>query len=110
MRILHLSDLHLGKRVCETSMLKEQEAVFDSIIDHLRSSPTDAVIIAGDIYDRSIPPESAVVLFSSMIERISDMGITVMAISGNHDSPERLSFASGVMKKHNIHFVQHNCK
>ena len=105
MRILHLSDLHLGKRVCETSMLKEQEAVFDSIIDHLRSSLTDAVIIAGDIYDRSIPPESAVVLFSSMIERISDMGITVMAISGNHDSPERLSFASGVMKKHNIHFV-----
>ncbi len=105
MKILHLSDLHFGKRVCEISMIGEQRAISDSIIEQLAKDPVDAVVIAGDIYDRSIPPESAVTLFSSFIERISDMGIPVLAISGNHDSPERLSFAAGIMKKHNIHFV-----
>ena len=105
MKFLHLADLHIGKRVCETSMTEAQEAALGSIIEHLRSFPVDAVVIAGDIYDRSIPPESAVILFSDFLENISNMGIPVLLISGNHDSPERLSFASGIMKKHNIHFV-----
>ena len=105
MKILHLSDLHIGKKVCEMPMIGEQEAALRSITEHLRTCPVDAVVIAGDIYDRSIPPENAVILFGAFIESISDLGIPVLLISGNHDSPERLSFAAGIMKKHNIHFV-----
>lgn len=105
MKILHLADLHIGKKICETPMIGEQEVALGKIIEHLRAFPVDAVVIAGDIYDRSIPPENAVILFGEFIESIAELGIPVLLISGNHDSPERLSFASGIMKKHNIHFV-----
>ena len=105
MRFLHLSDLHVGKRLHEISMLDEQKAIFEQIIAYLRGSPVDAVIIAGDIYDKSVPSESAVTLFSDFLEKLSELDLPILMISGNHDSPERLSFAAGIMKKHKIYFV-----
>lgn len=105
MKLLHLSDLHLGMKICEMSMLEEQRYIFEQIFSYLNDNPVDAVILAGDIYDKSIPPVDAVLLFDEIIDRFSDMGFPVFIISGNHDSSDRLSFGSGIMKKNNIFIV-----
>lgn len=102
MKLLHLSDLHLGLKICEMSMIEEQRYIFEQIFTYLKSEPVDAVILAGDIYDKSIPPVDAVLLFDSIIDRFSDIELPVFIISGNHDSSDRLSFGSGIMKKNNI--------
>ena len=84
MRLLHLSDLHLGKRVFETSLLEEQQAMLDQALVMARKA--DATIIAGDIYDRPVPPAEAVALFDAFLTRMSAQGSPVLMISGNHDS------------------------
>ena len=93
MRFLHLSDLHLGKRVCEFSKLDDQRYILKQILEHVAEEHPDVVILAGDIYDKPVPPAEAVQLFDQFLCGFAEQGVEVMIISGNHDSPERLSYA-----------------
>ncbi len=104
MKIIHLSDLHLGKRVNEFSMLEEQEYILKEIIGVIRSEAPDCVVIAGDVYDKSVPPAEAVTLFDDFLCSLSELDIHVFIISGNHDSPERIAFGSRLMDGSGIHF------
>ena len=97
MKFLHLSDLHLGKRVNEFSMLGEQEAVLGQITDIAARERPDAVVIAGDVYDKPVPPVEAVKLLDGFLRALTQRGIKILMISGNHDSAERLSFLSGIL-------------
>ena len=92
MKLLHLSDLHLGKRVNEFSMLEDQKYILSEIIQIVEKEAPDAVLIAGDVYDKSVPPAEAVELFDDFLVRLSRLGTQVFVISGNHDSPERVAF------------------
>ena len=85
MKIFHLSDLHLGKRVCERSLISDQKDILNQILDKIKSENPDAVIIAGDVYDRSVPSEDAVVLFDDFLFKLAGIGTKVLIISGNHD-------------------------
>ena len=95
MTFLHLSDLHLGKRVFEQSLLEEQRAALLQIADWARDA--DATIIAGDVYDRQVPPAEAVALFDEFLTRMSAQGSPVLLIAGNHDSAERIAFGARLM-------------
>lgn len=105
MKMIHLSDLHLGKRVHEFSMLEEQNDILQQIMNVIDDEKPDAVLIAGDIYDKPVPPVEAVELFDDFVVRLSKRGLTVMVISGNHDSAERISFGSRLMKESRIHIA-----
>lgn len=103
MKFIHLSDLHIGKRVNEFSMIKDQLYILDQILSVIKSGDINAVLISGDVYDKSIPPVEAVGVLDSFLTEISDMNIPVMIVSGNHDSPERLGFASGIMRSKGVY-------
>lgn len=102
MKLLHLSDLHIGKRVCEFSMLDDQRYILEQILGIARDTRPDAVLIAGDLYDRNIPVGEAVTLLDDFLTELAGRGIPVFAVSGNHDSPERLDFGSRIMRKNNV--------
>ena len=104
MKLLHLSDLHIGKRLHEKSFLKDQEYILDQILEICKQEQPDAVLIAGDVYDKSIPSGEAVTLFDDFLFSLSQLGKDVFIISGNHDSPERLSFGGRLMERAKIHF------
>ena len=103
MRLFHLSDLHLGKRVNDFSMLEQQEAILKQIIDYIKRESPDGVLIAGDIYDKSIPSAEAVQLFDNFLVELAKLHLQVFIISGNHDSPERIAFGSRIMDVSGIH-------
>ncbi len=103
MKLLHLSDLHLGKRVNGFSMIEDQEYILKKIINIVDEEKPDGVIIAGDVYDKTIPPAEAVKLFDDFIVSFSKRNVQVYIISGNHDSPERLSFGGRLMENSGIH-------
>lgn len=103
MKLVHLSDLHLGKRVNEYSMLEDQEYILTKIINVIDSESPDAVMIAGDVYDKSIPSAEAVQLFDGFLTRLAKRNLQVFVISGNHDSPERMAFGSRLMDQSGIH-------
>ncbi len=103
MKFLHLSDLHLGKRLNEFSMLEDQEYILKKILAVADEERPDAVLIAGDIYDKSVPPAEAVLLFDSFLYSLVRRRLQVFVISGNHDSPERLSFASRLIDASGVH-------
>lgn len=103
MKIMHLSDLHLGKRVNEFSMLEDQEYILTKIISIIDEQKPQAVIIAGDVYDKSIPSAEAVELFDDFLVRLSKRGLNVFVISGNHDSAERIAFGGRLMDKSGIY-------
>ena len=103
MKIIHLSDLHLGKRVNEFPMLEDQWAVLLQILQIIGQENPDAVILAGDIYDKSVPPAEAVALFDEFLARLARPGLHVFVISGNHDSPERIAFGGRLMDRSGIH-------
>lgn len=105
MKFIHLSDLHLGKRVNEISMLEDQEYILLQIIRIIDGEKPDAVVIAGDVYDKSVPPAEAVLLFDDFLCRLASRDLPVLIISGNHDSPERLSFGSRLMESAGVHFA-----
>lgn len=102
MKFLHLSDLHIGKRVCEISMLEDQQYILQQILGIVQEVRPDAVLIAGDLYDHSIPFGKAVTLLDDFLTELSGRGVPVFAISGNHDSPERLDFGSRIMRKNGV--------
>ena len=103
MKIFHLSDLHLGKRVCSQSLIEDQKHILNQIIEQVKAEQPDAVIIAGDVYDRSVPSEEAVELFDNFLYELSLLKTTVLMISGNHDSAERLAFGGRIFNKNGIH-------
>ncbi|MBP1558855.1 MAG: exonuclease SbcCD subunit D [Oscillospiraceae bacterium] len=105
MKVFHLSDLHLGKRVNEFSMLEDQKYILAQITDLAQSERPDAVIIAGDVYDKSVPPAEAVELFDRFLVGLSALGLQVLVISGNHDSAERLAFGGRLMDQSGVHFA-----
>lgn len=102
MRILHLSDLHIGKRLNEFSLLDDQAYIFDQIIAIAKDAQIDGVIIAGDIFDKATPPSGAVHLFDDFLSRLSALSLPVFIISGNHDSAERIAFGSRLFEKSNV--------
>lgn len=103
MRILHFADLHLGKRVNDFSMIDNQRYILDQIIEIIKKNQVEAVIIAGDIYDKSIPSIEAVELFDIFINKLSSLKIKVFIIAGNHDSAKRMSFGNKLIDKSEIY-------
>ncbi len=103
MRIIHLSDLHLGKRVNEFSMLEDQAYILTKIINVIDEERPDAVILAGDLYDKSVPPAEAVTLLDDFLVRLVKRRVQVFVISGNHDSPERVAFAGRLIEQSGVH-------
>lgn len=103
MKIIHLSDLHLGKRLNEFSMLEDQEYILTKIINVIDDERPQAVMIAGDVYDKSVPSADAVRLFDDFLVRLAKRNLQVFIISGNHDSPERIAFGSRLMDLSGIH-------
>lgn len=103
MKFMHLSDLHIGKRVNEFSMLEDQKYILDQILDLADREQADAVIIAGDIYDKPVPPAEAVQVFDDFLTSLAGRGLYVFAVSGNHDSAERMAFGSRLMNSRNVY-------
>lgn len=103
MKIMHLSDLHLGKRVNEFSMLEDQEYILKGILRIIDEQQPEAVIIAGDVYDKPVPPAEAVELFDDFLVRLAMRELRVFVISGNHDSAERIAFGGRLMDRSGIY-------
>ena len=105
MKFLHLADLHLGKRICERSMLGEQEYILQQILDIAAERQVRAVLIAGDVYDRPVPPPEAVALFDWFLTSLGQAGVACLVIPGNHDSDERLAFGAHLLSGAGVHFA-----
>lgn len=103
MKFLHLSDLHIGKRVNEFSMLEDQEYILTKIINIIDNEKPDVVVIAGDVYDKSVPSAEAVQLFDDFLCRLARRKLQVFVISGNHDSAERMAFGGRLMDISGVH-------
>lgn len=103
MKLIHLSDLHIGKRVNEFSMLDDQAYILKRIEQIIHEEKPHAVLICGDVYDKSVPSAEAVMLFDDFLCRLAREKNQVMIISGNHDSPERLAFGNRLMEHAGIH-------
>lgn len=102
MKIMHLSDLHIGKKVNEYSMLQDQIYILKEILQIIDDEKVETVIIAGDVYDRSLPPNEALELFDEFLYQLSGRNVNVFVISGNHDSPERISYCGRMMTENKI--------
>lgn len=103
MKLIHLSDLHIGKRVNEFSMAEDQKYILNQILEIIDREQPDCVVIAGDVYDKSIPSAEAVQILDDFLTRLAGRKIPTAMISGNHDSPERLSFGAQLMKESGIY-------
>lgn len=103
MKILHTSDLHIGKRINDYSMVEDQRWVLGQIVAIAREQQPDAIILAGDIYDKSVPSAEAVGLFDDFLVELALLGKSVFIISGNHDSAERIAFASRIMESSRVY-------
>ena len=103
MKLLHLSDLHLGKSVHEFSMLEDQEYILKVILSIADEEKPQAILISGDIFDRTVAPTEALRLFDDFLDRIVRRSIEVFIISGNHDSADRLAFGSRLMESSGVH-------
>lgn len=106
MKFFHLADLHIGKKVNGYSMIDDQRVLLDQIVAHLAAEKPDALILAGDIYDRRNPPVEAVALFDDFVSRVVlEQQVPILAIGGNHDGGERLGFANAIQAKAGLHLV-----
>lgn len=103
MKLFHLSDLHLGKRVYAFSMLPDQRYVLEQVCALAEKYKPDGILLSGDLYDKPIPPVEAVQLLDEFLTRMQQMGIAVYAISGNHDSAGRVDFGSRILQQQNLH-------
>ena len=103
MKLLHISDLHIGKRLCELSLLEDQAYILDQIIEIVRRERPDAVLIAGDLYDKSTPSAEAVKLCDDFLCRLADECPVTAIISGNHDSAERVAFGGRLMNSRGVY-------
>ena len=98
MKFLHISDLHIGKRINEFSMLEDQKYILDKILTIAEREQAEGVLLAGDIYDKTVPSAEAVQVFDRFLTGLAKRKIKVFAVSGNHDSPERIAFGAELMK------------
>ncbi|WP_045410803.1 exonuclease SbcCD subunit D [Vibrio owensii] len=106
MKFIHTSDWHLGRQFHNVSLLDDQQAVLDQLIQYIENNPVDAVVVAGDIYDRSVPPTIAIELLNKVVKRIcGELNTPMILISGNHDGAERLGFGSEQMKNAGLHII-----
>lgn len=106
MKFIHTSDWHLGRQFHNVSLLDDQQAVLDQLIQYIEDNPVDAVVVAGDIYDRSVPPTIAIELLNKVVKRIcGELNTPMILISGNHDGAERLGFGSEQMKNAGLHII-----
>ncbi|MFJ9577200.1 exonuclease SbcCD subunit D [Streptomyces sp. NPDC101191] len=103
MRLLHTSDWHLGRSFHRVALLDAQAAFLDHLVATVREREVDAVLVAGDVYDRAVPPLTAVELFDTALHRLADAGVPTVMISGNHDSARRLGVAAGLIGRAGIH-------
>lgn len=104
MKIIHTSDWHIGRQFHNVSLLEDQRLVLSQLLDYIKEEAVDALIIAGDIYDRSVPPAAAVELLDDVLNTVcTQMGVPVLLIPGNHDSNERLSFGARQLKHAGLH-------
>ena len=103
MKFLHISDLHIGKRVNEFSMTEDQKYILNQILRIAEREQAAAVLIAGDVYDKSMPSAEAVQIFDWFLTGLADLGKTVIAVSGNHDSPERIAFGGELMRGRGVY-------
>lgn len=103
MRFLHTSDWHLGRSLHRVSMLDAQSAFLDHLVATVRERDVDAVLVAGDVYDRAVPPLPAVELFDEALHRLAGAGVPTVMISGNHDSARRLGVGAGLIERAGIH-------
>ena len=102
MKLLHTGDLHIGKTVNDFSMLEDQKEILSQILLLARENQVNGVILAGDIYDRAVPSGDAVLVFNDFLTALAREGITVYMISGNHDSPERISYGEELLREQGI--------
>lgn len=105
MKLLHTADLHIGKRVFGFSLLEDQRHALHEIVRIASDQRADAVLIAGDVYDKSVPAETAVSLLDDFLTALLDTGAAVFLIAGNHDSPERLQFGSRILQKRGLYIA-----
>lgn len=103
MRILHTSDWHLGRSFHRIGLLDAQREFIDHLVRTARDERADVVLVAGDVYDRAVPPLAAVELFDEALHRLADLGVPTVMISGNHDSPRRLGVGAGLIERAGIH-------
>ena len=110
MKLLHTGDLHIGKTVNDFSMLEDQKEILSQILLLAKENQVNGVILAGDIYDRAVPSGDAVLVFNDFLTALAREGITVYMISGNHDSPERISYGEELLREQGIMIagVYHN--
>ncbi len=105
MKFLHTGDLHIGKRLFEASVLEDQAHILEQIYEIALEERVQAVVLAGDLYDRSVPPAEAVTLLDNFLTRLIQADIPVIAVSGNHDSPERISFGEKILERQGLHMA-----
>lgn len=105
MKFLHMADLHLGKNVNDFSMIEDQKYILNEITEYIARENVDAVILAGDIFDRTVPSEEAVKVFDGFITAMASMDKMVFAVSGNHDSDERLNYGSRLFESNNVYIA-----
>ena len=103
MKFLHISDLHIGKRVNEFSMIEDQKHILNQILRTVDREGAEAVLIAGDIYDKPVPSAEAVQVFDAFLTALADRKKRVFVVSGNHDSPERIAFGAQLMSGRGVH-------
>ena len=105
MKFLHTGDLHIGKKIFETSLLEDQKLMLQQIYDIAVEEQVDAVLIAGDVYDRSVPATEAVELLDDFLTKLIEHRLPVVLISGNHDSPERVGFADKILERQGLYIA-----
>ena len=103
MRLMHLADLHIGKRVNGFSMLEDQRYVLERVLEVASKQSLDGVLLAGDIYDKSVPAGEAVQMLDWFLTKLTELKLPVYMVSGNHDSAERLSFGARLLEKSGVH-------
>lgn len=102
-RILHTSDWHLGRSLHRVSLADAQAAFVDHLVETVRRQAVDVVVVAGDVYDRAVPPLTAVQLFDDALHRLAAAGVPTVMISGNHDSARRLGVGAGLIARAGVH-------
>jgi exonuclease SbcD len=105
MKLLHIADLHIGKRVNGFNLIEDQRHILNQILQVCSEEKPDGVLIAGDVYDKSQPSSEAVELLDEFLTKLTSIGQAVFMISGNHDSPERLGFGSRILQKNGLHIA-----
>ena len=103
MKLFHLSDLHIGRRIGELSLIEDQRHILGEVLSACDEEMPDGVLIAGDVYDRTLPSVEAVDLLDDFLNDLIDRGLSIFIISGNHDSPQRLGFGNKIFEKSGIH-------